>query len=116
MSKAKNAVIAGDYKGAKVKTALGSVSIGAFPKPVVLSKKTVISYELVTDEHRKSAASGIAKGLAGSLLFGFVGGIAGASSAKTKGIYQVALEFENGKRSLVEVDEKTYKAIVKSCF
>ena len=77
---------------------------------------TVDSYELITDEHRKSAASGIARGLVAGALVGPVGLLAGGLSAKTKGIYQVAIQFKDGKRSLVEVDDKVYKAIVRACF
>jgi hypothetical protein len=42
--------------------------------------------------------------------------LAGGMSAKNKGIYQVAVEFKDGKRSLLEVDDKTYNAIIKGCF
>lgn len=49
---------------------------------------TIESYELITDEHRKSAKSGIARGLVGGALLGPVGMLAGGMSAKSKGIYQ----------------------------
>ena len=32
------------------------------------------------------------------------------------GVYQVAIDFKDGKRSLIEVDDKIYKLIVKRCF
>ena len=47
---------------------------------------------------------------------GPVGMLAGGLSAKNKGIYQVAIRFKDGQQSLVEVDDKIYKAIVKNCF
>ncbi len=77
---------------------------------------TVESYELITDEHRKSAKSGIARGLVGGALLGPVGILAGGMSAKSKGIYQVPIQFKDGKRSLLEVDDKIYKAIIQACF
>ncbi len=77
---------------------------------------TVESYELITDEHRKSAKSGIARGLVGGALLGPIGILAGGMSAKSKGIYQVAIQFKDGKRSLLEVDDKIYKAIIQACF
>jgi hypothetical protein len=117
MAKAKNKVIAGDYQGKQVLCSLGfaSISLGLI-KSLDLNNKNVKSYELITDEHRKSAASGVARGIVGGALLGPVGMLAGAVSAKSKGIYQVAVEFNDGKRSLLEVDDKTYKAIVKGCF
>ena len=77
---------------------------------------TIESYELITDEHRKSAKSGIARGLVGGALLGPVGMPAGGMSAKSKGIYQIAIQFKDGKRSLLEVDDKIYKAIIQACF
>jgi hypothetical protein len=117
MAKAKNKVIAGDYQGKQVLCSLGFVSISlGLIKSLDLNNKNVKSYELITDEHRKSAASGVARGIVGGALLGPVGMLAGGVSAKSKGTYQVAVEFNDGKRSLLEVDDKTYKAIVKGCF
>jgi len=114
---AKNKVIAGDYLGGKVSVGFGIASISyGFGKTVMLTKDEVEAYELVTDEHRKSAASGVARGLVGGALLGPVGLLAGSLSAKSKGTYTVAIQFKDGKRSLLEVDDKIYKAIVKRCF
>lgn len=117
MAKAKNKVIAGDYQGKSVLCSLGQVSIstGLFSS-IDVNKKNVSNYEVVTDEHRKSAASGVARGLVGGALLGPVGMLAGGISAKSKGIYQIAIEFNDGKRSLIEVDDKIYKAITKALF
>ena len=117
MAKAKNTVIAGDYMGKGVIATLGNVEIvTGFGKGVIIDKFEIDSYELITDEHRKSATSGVARGLVGGALLGPVGMLAGGLSAKSKGIYQVAIQFKDGKRSLIEVDDKIYKAIVKNCF
>ena len=117
MAAARNMVIAGDYQGKAVMLNFGYATIvTGFGKWINLSKMAVESYELITDEHHKSAASGIARGMVGGALFGTVGMIAGSMSAKEKGIYQVAIQFKNGKRSLLEVDDNLYKMIVKNCF
>lgn len=118
MANAKNRVIAGDYAGKQVLgggIAQAGISLG-FVKQLYLNKMTVESYELITDEHRKSAKSGVARGLVGGALLGPVGMLAGGLSAKSKGIYQVAIQFKDGKRSLLEVDDKIYKAIIQACF
>lgn len=118
MAKAKNKVIAGEYAGKPVTSSLGVVilTMGLLKKDICLNKDTVKTYELITDEHRKSAKSGVARGIVGGALLGPVGMLAGGLSAKSKGIYQVAVEFQDGKRSLLEVDDKLYKLIVKNCF
>jgi len=117
MAKAANKVISGDYVGKPVSVTLGVASVlVSFGNGLALAKNNVECYELVTDEHRKSATSGIARGLVGGFLLGGVGMVAGAVSAKEKGIYQVAIQFKDGKKSLIECDDKIYKAIIKNCF
>ena len=117
VAKAKNAVIAGDYLGKQIIATFGQVQlVTGFGKGENLDKFSVDSYELVTDEHRKSAASGVARGLVGGALLGPVGMLAGSLSAKNRSIYQVAIQFKDGKKSLIEIDEKVYKALIKSCF
>jgi hypothetical protein len=115
--KAKNKVIAGDYARRPIKSIFGTVQISTLDfKPRIIDKNSVENYELVTDEHRKSAKSGVARGLIGGTLLGPVGMLAGGLSAKNKGIYTVAIQFKDGKRSLIEVDDKIYKSIIKKCF
>ena len=116
MAKAKNRVIAGDYAGMVVGAAFVPYIMTGFAKSLNLDKQTVESYEVITDEHRKSAARGGARGIVGGVLLGPVGMLAGGLSAKNKGIYQIAINFKDGKRSLIEVDDKVYKALIKSCF
>ncbi|MDR1159275.1 MAG: hypothetical protein LBK69_01435 [Syntrophomonadaceae bacterium] len=117
MAGAKNKVIAGDYKGGSIKISATGASIYVDSwETAMLNKHEVETYELITDEHTKSAASGIIRGVVGDALLGPVGLLAGALSAKNKGIYQVAIQFRDGKRSLLEIDDKSYKALVKDCF
>ena len=115
MAKAKNKVIAGDYLNCAVGSTFGQLYfvLGFTKNNLYLNNETVESYELITDEHRKSASSGVARGLVGGALLGPVGLLAGGLSAKSKGIYQIAILFKDGKRSLIEVDDKIYKALIK---
>ncbi|MCX7842801.1 MAG: hypothetical protein N2489_06970 [Clostridia bacterium] len=114
---AKNKVIAGDYEGKYLgQTAQGVfISTGAF-KTVYVNKDTVEAYEVMDESKNKSAASAVGRGLVGGFLLGPVGLLAGGLSAKTKGTYVVAIQFKDGKKSLLEVDEKKYNLIIKHCF
>lgn len=113
---AKNKVIAGDYDGKLVNQVFGTVTISTgFISSIALDKTTVSSYELMDESHSKSAVSAVGRGLVGGFLLGPVGLLAGLS-AKTKGVHVVAIQFTDGKKSLIEVDEKIYKAILKKCF
>lgn len=106
-----NKVIAGFHSGDSVRTSGGLVLIGND----AAAKWTVEDYELVSGEKNISLASGLVRGAAGRLLLGPWGTLA-ALTAKKKGVYTVALKWKNGQRSLLELDDKTYKAIVKSLF
>lgn len=112
---AKNKVIAGEYEGCSV---MGFVTPGIYltpANPIELIKDNIVNYEVITEEHRKSAASGIARGLVGGALLGPVGLLAGLT-AKSKGTHTIAIEFKDGKRSLIEINEKIYKAFVIKMF
>jgi len=112
---AKNKVIAGDYKGKKVIKRFGSVSIETMLTSVKVDKNTVEAYEVVKEAHTKSGVSAVGRGLAGSLLIGPVGLLAGLS-AKNKGVHTLAIQFKNDKKSLIEVDDEIYSTILKKCF
>ena len=116
----KNKVVAGDYVGDKVSppSLLGSKhpAISTSGGKIELNNTTVAGYEVITDDHRKSAVSGALRGFIGNYLLGNAGLLAGAMSAKNKSIYTVAVGFISGKRSLQEINEKIYRALIKSCF
>lgn len=108
---AQNKVIAGDYIGASVTETLGTVTVGN----ITFSKHTAVSYEVVTEEQRKSAVSGVVRGLVGRAVLGPVGLLAGLS-AKNVGTYTIAVNWKSGKKSLIEVNDKIYKIILKEMF
>lgn len=111
-----NKVLAGSYEGSKISGSFGMVSIQSGFNMIYLDKSTVEDYEVITEEHRKSAKSGVARGLVGGYLLGPVGLLAGGMSAKNKGTYQLAIQFKDGERSLIEVNNKIYKTLTKTLF
>ena len=66
---AKNMVIAGDYMGKPITGIGGVVQIYVDRKNyILLDKFGVDSYDVITEDTRKSAASGIARGAVGAAL------------------------------------------------
>ena len=118
---AKNKVIAGDYLRYRVKVGWSTIVfkpplLSRHDKIINIDSTTVQSYQLVNSEYRKSAVSGIIRGLIGKLLFGLLGMLGGLYSAKSRGVYMVSLNFYDGRRSLIEIGDRQYKALIKSVF
>ena len=112
----KNKVIAGDYENKMVSLSGGKavIMLGMF-KTLTIDKTTVESYEVVDETSRKSATSAVGRAAVGGLILGPIG-LAAGLSAKSKGIHTVAIQFKDGCRSLVVVDDKIYKAIISKVF
>lgn len=116
MAKARNKVIAGDYKGKLVGGNFGEAFISlTMTKFLYLNKDTVCGFTPLDDESQISVASAAMRGLVGELVLGPIGLVA-AVTAKRNGIHAVGIEFKDGKRSVIEVDNKKYKSLVQSCF
>jgi hypothetical protein len=112
---AKNKVIAGDFEGHAVRDR-GVIQIEqSWLTTKEIRKSTIGSYEVIDVTQRKSASSAVGRALLGSVVLGPVGLLAGLS-AKSKGTHTIALQFKDGKKSLIEVDDMIYKAIMKELF
>lgn len=90
-----NVVVAGDYQGKAVVFIDGTKGIGIATKLlkrnewVPLTKETIEKYEVVLDEPMKPAAS------------------------RT---FRLSVEFHDGKKSLIELDEKFYKILMNKTY
>ena len=114
---AKNMVIAGDYQGKGVGVSVKGIFITTkIMRPLYLTKENVESYEVITEEAAKSAASGVVRGIVGGAILGPVVMLAGSLSANSNNTIVLALQFKDGKRSLIEVDSNVYKAIMQMMF
>ena len=107
-----NKVIAGDYAGQGIMKSWKTVQI-TLPmfKMVTINKDNVVLNETA----RTSSASAVGRATLGSLFLGPVGAAA-ALGAKQKGAYWVAVQFKDGKRSLLEVDDNLFRAITIALF
>ena len=125
MASARNRVIAGEYDGMAVKYAHSQVVIPRVPYSTTLElnaynqlrlgKANVKQYEVITEETMKSGSSAILRGALGASVLGPLGLLAGLS-AKNKGIYTIAIEWKDGNKSLIEIDEKIYKELIRDLF
>ena len=110
-----NTVLAGDYSGlisfkGDKKGFLITENKFFGAKKTFINKTTVDHYEL---EGNSSMGSGVARGAVGAALFGGIGAIAGANSAKKNSDYTVSIIFKDGTKALCSLDADNYKALVR---
>lgn len=106
----KNYVVEGKYKNRKI---LGGSSLDIDVELQPLNKRYISSYTVI-DESNKDQYS-FWKGALGVALFGGLGAIAGVNGKKKKE-YLIAIEWKDGEKSLISLDEEYYKVFVKSNF
>lgn len=104
----KNYVVEGKYKNTKI----SGNHISVYP-PYPLSKFSISPYTVI-DESNKDQYS-FWKGALGVALFGGFGAVAGVNGKKSKE-YLIAIEWKDGEKSLICLDEDAYKVFVKSMF
>lgn len=109
-----NVVLEGKYKNLKI---LGGKELSVDSEDYIggcpLDKQRIASYTLI-NENNKSQYS-FWKGVLGVALLGGVGAVAGIGGKKTSE-YLIAVEWKNGEKSLICLDDKFYKVFVQSMF
>lgn len=112
-----NVVLSGDYAGASVVLErTGNLVLMAPGAPLYLNNQTVEKYAVANDNQSRSTGSTIKRAVVGNALLGRKGMVAGAATAKKVTTYEVAVDFKDGKRSLIQLDEAAYKALVRASF
>lgn len=129
MSSARNKVIAGKFDGKYIKYKLldsypvisnvssydaKGIGLNGYNE-LEIRKSNITQYEIITEEHMKSGTSAIMRGALGAAVLGPVGILAGLT-AKNKSIHTIAIEWKDGNKSLIEVDDKIYKVIITELF
>lgn len=106
----KNYVVEGKYKNRKID---GGSTLDIDVELQPLNKRYISSYTVI-DESNKDQYS-FWKGALGVALFGGLGAIAGVNGKKKKE-YLIAVEWKDGEKSLISLDDEYYKVFVKSNF
>ena len=114
--KARNMVLAGDYKGCVLGSGKGGqiepgLSPGIFKRRIPLSKETVESMEVINQATIQSAANGIVSTAISTALLGPVGLLAGMPTVS--GVYMVAIKMKDGKNFLAEIDDNIYRSLIQ---
>ncbi len=79
---------------------------------IYLTPETIVRCELMTDELLQSGNSLLLTGVLDPACL-IKQRIHASEAMQKKGIYTVAVKFHDDKRSLLEIDEKTYHALMR---
>lgn len=114
MAKARNEFLEGKYKEKVfVKRADGKISVlDGFFKQIIFDETNIKDIEVITQDKSKDVGSSVARGLAGGILLGPVGLLAGAMLGKNSNINMVTITFTDGQKSLVEVDKDIFDRLM----
>ena len=111
MSKNVNVVLEGKYKNDKINQTSTELCLNKNHGYFI---KSWISSYVVIDESNKNQYS-FWKGALGVALLGGIGAIAGMGGKKKKE-YLIAIEWKEGGKSLILLDDEYYKVFVKNMF
>ncbi|WP_418742411.1 hypothetical protein [Enorma massiliensis] len=114
-NRASNTVVAGAYEGKPVSNSgrIPFIAIG-FAHALNLDPSTVAEIETIDESSEISVASAATRGFIGEMLFGPIG-LAAAGTAKRNERYIVGIVFEDGLRSVLDVDGDLFRLIASSC-
>lgn len=116
MAAAKNKVIAGDYDGWDVVTGGGKLHLMHRLTKVELTNANVDRCDVITSQSGSSFWGTFLRGYVGNAILGPAGLMASTVGAAGKQTILLSIEFKGGMRSLLEVDDKTYKKIIKALY
>ena len=108
-----NYILEGKYKDEKIKCFSDNLYLPNIDHGYHIIKSRISSYTVI-DESNKDQYS-FWKGALGVALFGGFGAIAGIGG-KNKKEYLIAIEWKDGEKSLILINDEYYKVFVKSMF
>lgn len=114
-----NKVIAGNYKGSRIFQIIGKELKIYFGKGFDITKISIDPlaikhFEIIESQKAKNPEFNIGTAIAGDLMFGPWGLLLGTIGQKpTKGYTRIGLEFHDGAKCIIELDEKFMKVFHK---
>lgn len=112
-----NKIIGGDYEGYSIGTNSGGVVILVKSFNIIrLTKEDIQSVELLTEESKKKFLGSAGLGIAGGLLLGPLGLLAGALAGGNKKEICFACHLKDGKKFMAVTDSKVYQKLSSYCF
>lgn len=111
-----NYVLEGEYKNEEIYCPSKSDTLKIIGGSSI-KKERIVSYTILDENTKNSSEYSFWKGVLGVTLFGSLGVIAGIGGKnKSSKEYLISLEWKDGNKSLILIDDEYYKVFVKSMF
>lgn len=110
--RARNKIIAGEYKEYKFEKKFGELYLRCLEQQFNINSMTIQTISELERIETPSIYSMLFRGYLLSKIFGWLGLIAGTSTAKKNSIYKMQITFANGRIGIAEVDNKIYEALL----
>ena len=110
----KNTVIKGDYKNwyLSIHKEMDKLILEGINDNIEISNNTIIDYDIKYTEFKRDIID-----IIGVLLIGPIGILAGFTANKSFISYRlISIEFKNGNKSLVKIDNRTFKYLVEKVY
>lgn len=115
MSKKINIILEGMYKDKSICISSDKKNLNTSGMGWNLTKNNITSYTILDENTKDSSEYSFWKGALGVALFGGFGAIAGVGG-KNKKEYLIAIEWKDGEKSLIHINDEYYNVFVKSMF
>ena len=110
--KARNKIIAGEYKEYKFKKKFGELFLYFLEKEINMNAMTIRMVEQLEQMEVPSLKSILFRSYFLSMIFGWLGVIAGTSTAKRNRVYKIRITFADGGVGVAEVNDRIYEALL----
>ena len=115
----KKTVIKGDYKNwyLSIHKEMDKLILEGINDNIEISNNTIIDYDIKYTEFKRDIIDIVIRIIIGVLLIGPIGILAGFTANKSFISYRlISIEFKNGNKSLVKIDNRTFKYLVEKVY
>ncbi len=112
-----NTILEGKYKNEKIKAFPDGLYLPKIDFGYYMTPNHISSYTVLDENSKNSSEYSFWKGALGVAVFGSLGVIAGIGGKnKSSKEYLISLEWKDGNKSLILINDEYYKIFVKSMF
>jgi len=109
-------IIAGKFVGGEIFLIKEKIIVWIDTKQIELTQEEVESVKILTEEDKKNLSRAAGLGIAGSILLGPVGLVAGVLASGNKKEVTFECQLSNGEKFLAVTDPRIYQKLLSYCY